>query len=117
MIVSFFQDGFCTEIDYTDRDGCLLVAEVSEADVELLRSGMDFRIAKGKLEIYEGEKWQAVLAKREEEARLARESRKQEIRKQLGELANELQGVKLLGESTEAIEAQIASLTEEYKTL
>jgi len=123
MIVSLFKDTFCIGVDYSERIDCLLACDLSDEDVQKLVDWYDFEIKKGKVNIYQWEKWQAkqeqILEQQAEQEKIAKEQRKKQILSELWVLSVQLEWAKMV-EDTDKIkelEISILSLKDEYKNI
>lgn len=69
MKVSFFENSFATWIDYSNNDDCIGVADLSDRDLEILLSWMDYNLKnidsnkKCFVEFYEWENWSIIQEK------------------------------------------------------
>lgn len=93
------------------RDGVETVEiDVTETQLAKIDARYDVSITNGKATFSKGS---AALELEAEQS----ETRKAEIVSRLGELKTQLDGLSILGEPTEALDAEILSLKEEYASL
>lgn len=122
MLVSFFKNNFCTEIDYSSDEECLWAFEITDEQLADLINGKDYEIIQSwkvkKLNIFE---WENYLQKLELEnlrkidnQKLENERRKQEITMQLWLLKQEKDWLVLLWKETNEVDSRIEELKKEY---
>lgn len=127
MIVSFFENNYTTWIDYSNRDDCIAIINLTDEEILEINNWKDYEILEiledktCKINIYEWEKWKAkqleLQTKVNEEIKQELENKKTSLLKEIWELKTIKDWMELVWEDITEITVKINDLISEYKSL
>ena len=108
MIASIFKDTICVWVDYSNREDCIKVIDITEEQKQLLEKWYSYNIETWEFE----ETPESIEFKKQ-----LIENKKKEILKQLWELKQIKDWLELVWEDITEIDLKINELKTEYKSL
>ena len=126
MIVSFFENNYTTWINYSNREDCIAIIDLTEDEISQINNWKDYELLEiknktCKINIYEWEKWKAkqleLQTKVNEEIKQGLENKKTSLLKEIWELKIIKDWMTEVWDDTTEITIKINTLISEYKNI